>query len=257
MSGINFLSENLTDNAVYTVTTGAENAQFPIANLKSDFTTKKFRSTGNTVVFEVDWQQFRNIDFLALTGDATATLGVTAMSVKLSITTDFSSSLVYNLDINAENNIGFVALTSVSARYAEVTVTGTGSYSEIGKLFIGSKVNLPQNSLSISSFKFGRKDRSSIRSNQFGQKFIDIRNNTESVSGTIQYMTVDELDIVDQLFIDHGKNKPLWVIIDESGVAFTDSEYKLTMYVYMSKDPSYSASGGKHYNVGLNMETVV
>lgn len=257
MAGISFLSENLTDEAVYTITTGAANAQFPIENLKSDFTTKKFRSTGNTVVFEVDWQQNRDIDFLALAGDATESLGVTAVSVKLSITTDFSSSLVYNLDLSAEHNVGFVSFDSVTARYAEVTVTGTGSYSEIGKMFIGSRVNLDQNSISISSFKFGRNDNSSIRQNKFGQKFIDIRNQTKTISGSIRHMNATETDTVDDLYVRHGKHKPIWLVMDENSAAMTEGKYKLTVYGYFSSDPSFSAAGGQNYNVNISLDMAV
>ena len=46
MSGINFLSENLTDNATFSLSTGTENTQFPLTNLINNTTTKKFRSIG-------------------------------------------------------------------------------------------------------------------------------------------------------------------------------------------------------------------
>lgn len=254
MSGVSFLSENLTDSATYNITTGAENAQFPISNLSSDFTTKKFRSTGNSVVFEIDWQQTRTIDFLAITGDATGVFGATAVSVKLSITTDFSSSLVYNLDLNAEYNMGLLEIDPIAARYAEVTVTGTGSYCEIGKMFIGEQVNLAYNSLAVSSFKLGREDRSKAQENIYGQKFIDIRNNTQTISGSIRYMTQDEMDTVDSLYINHGKNKPIWIVLDRASTAMIDGAYKLTMYSYFNSDPSYSAEGGQIYSVNMVLE---
>ncbi len=257
MNGISFLSENLTDTGIYTITTGSENTQFPIENLKLDFTTKKFRSNGNTVVFEIDWQEFRAVDFLTVTGDATLSLGVTAVSIKLSITTDFSASLVYNLNLSAKHNVGFLAIDEVTARYAEVTLTGTGSYSELSKIFIGKKISLENNNLSLSSFKLDRDDNSNVRRNEFGQKFIDIRNSVKKISGSIQTMTKAEMDIVDDLFIYHGRNKPLWVVVDQFGTGMIDGEYILTCFVYFSNDPSYSVIGGQHYNVSMTMELVV
>ena len=257
MAGISFLSDNLVDDAVLSVTTGAANAQFPISNLLLDFTTKKFRSQGNTVVFVVDWLQFRDVDFVSITGDATTSLGITACSVKLSITTDFTMSTSYSLDLNAKYNIGFKAIPTISARYAEVTLTGTGSYSEIGKIFIGEKLNLPFNSIAISTFKMDRDDNSSVRSNEFGQKFIDIRNSVVGISGSIRNMNKEETDIIDDLFMRHGKNKPLWLVLDESGMAMIDGEYKLTAFVYLTSNPSFSAAGGSNYNVSLKMDLVV
>lgn len=258
MSGITFLSDNLIDDSTLSITTGAENAQFPLDNLKNDFTTKKFRSVGNAVVFVADFLQIRSVDYIAVAGDATESLGLTAMSVKFSITTDFSSSTSHTVDLSGQYNLGLKDLgTAESARYCEITLTGTGGYSEIGKLFIGEKVNLPQNSLSISSFKLSRTDNSNISKNKFGQKFIDIRNQTKTIKGTIQYLTKSEVDIVDGLFIEHAKNKPIWLIIDPSSSAMVDGKFKLSNYSYFSNDPSISASGGQTYNVSLSMELVV
>jgi hypothetical protein len=70
-------------------------------------------------------------------------------------------------------------------------------------------------------------------------------------------MTKAEFDVIDDLFILHGRNKPLWVLVDEFGTSMIDGEFKLTAFVQFKNDPSYSASGGQHYNVSINMELVV
>ena len=176
MSGINFLTNNYVDNSDLSISTGTANAQFPLDNLKIDFTTKKFRSVGNTVVFVVDFKQFLPVTSLALAGDATGNLGVTAASVKLSLTTDFSSSTQHDIDLSAEFNFGWSFITEETARYAEVTLTGTGSYSEVGKIYIGNRINLPNQSISIDTFSYRNIDESTVRRNLFGQKFIDTRN---------------------------------------------------------------------------------
>lgn len=257
MAGINFLSENYVDDSVLNITTGSANAQFPLDNLKNDFTTKKFRSGANTVVFTVDFQQFREVDFVAITGDQTETLGITAASIKFSTTLDFTLSTVYNLDISGKYNYGFVEVAEGGPRYAEVTLTGTGSYSELGKIFIGKKVTLQSNSISVSSFRLSREDKSTTRENRYGQKFIDIRNNIKRVSGNIEVMTKAEMDIVDELYIYHGKNKPIWLVLDLNSDAMIDGKYKLSFYSYFSSDPSYRALGGQNYTVNVSMELVV
>ena len=130
MSGINFLSDNYTDNANLSITTGAENTQFPLGNLQSDSPSYKFRSTGNTVVVEMDLSTTRAIDTIALVGDPTGSFGVTAVSVKTSVTTDFSLSTPIPISISSEHNLGIEFITEVSHRFVEITLTGTGSYCE-------------------------------------------------------------------------------------------------------------------------------
>lgn len=257
MSGINFLSDNLVDQGSFNITTGAENAQFPISNLLNDSTTNKFRSTGNTVVFEIDLGTNRTIDSIAVVGDSTGSLGITAMTVKTSVTTDFSGSPIYTVDLSSEHNIGYTFITSVSHRYVEVTLTGTGSYAELSNIFLGERINLPQNSLSIGSFKYGNDDRSRVRDNDFGQRFIDVRNKTRFLSGSIEYCTKDETETLDDLFLFHGKTKPLWVFLDPTNTAMNDAEFRLSLYGYLDSIPEWSAAGGQTYTAPLKINEVV
>jgi hypothetical protein len=37
MSGVNFLSENLIDNATLSLTTGTENSQFPLSSKRNNY----------------------------------------------------------------------------------------------------------------------------------------------------------------------------------------------------------------------------
>lgn len=256
MSGINFLSDNYTDTASYTITTGSANAQFPITNLSNDTTTKKFRSAGNTVVFYVDLGVNREIDTIAVVGDATGSLGITAMSVKTSLTTVFGGGSTV-IDLSAEHNIGYEFITAVTHRYVEITLTGTGSFAELSKIFIGKRVNLPQNSISVSSFTYGNTDRSRTRENQFGQKFIDSRNKQRFLAGSIEFATKDEFETLDDMFLFHGSQKPIWIILDPTNTAMNDSEFRASLYGYLDRLPQWSASGGQTYNTQIRVNQVV
>lgn len=257
MSGINFLTRNYLDEADLSIVTGAENAQFPLSNLKIDFTTKKFRSVGNTVVILVDFKQFLTVDTLALVGDATGTLGVTDATVKLSITTDFSAATPHSIDLSGEFNIGWSFITPQAARYAEITLTGTGSYTEVGKMFIGERLNLPNQSISIDTFNYRVVDNSSVRRNLFDQKFIDIRNKVKRISGTLKFCTRDEQAQLDDMYLDFGRTKPVWLILDADSAAMVDGKYRLSMYAYLIEAFQWTAAGGQHYSAGLSMEQAV
>lgn len=257
MSGINFLSENLVDNASLSITTGSANAQFPLLNLQQETTTKVFRSTGNTVVIELDFGQTRDIDTIAIVGHAVNGLNVTAVSVKTSVTQDFSLSTANVLDISQEYNFGFKFISEVSHRYAQVTLTGNGSYAELSNIFIGKRLNLPLNSFSISSFTYRNEDRSESQYNEYGQKFNNILNFQKRLAGTMEYCTKTEVEQLDEMFLYHGRHNPLWIILDEGSNAMNSGKYKLSMYGYMEKMPSWRADGGQLFTAGIEMDQVI
>jgi len=257
MSGINFLSENLVDDATLSITTGTANAQFPLSNLQNESTTKKFRSTGNTVVVVVDMGQTRTINTIAVAGHAVDGLGITAMSAKTSVTLDFSGSTPIPITLTQEFNMGYEFTTEVSHRYVELTFTGNGSYCEVSNIFIGDRINLALNSFSIASFRYRQDDRSETRFNDYGQQFSNVLNFQKRLVGTIEYCTKSEVDTLDDMFLAHGRYKPLWVIIDPDSSAMTDGKYKLSSYCYMEKMPSFNAVGGQLFNTSMELNQVI
>lgn len=258
MSGIIFLSENYTDEANLSLSVGTANAQFPLSNIKNHTTVKKFRSVENTVKIVIDMQQTRNIDSVALHGDSTQTLGITVASIKFSLTTDFSSFTAIPITLSAEHGFGYyLAPSPLSYRYAEITLTGNGSYCELSNVFIGSKIFIEQNSISIGSFKYGYTDRSSSASNDYGQRFINSRNKTKYLSGGIDNCTKDEQEQLDDMMIRHVTTMPIWVIVDKDSEGMNDGQYKLTCYGYFSSAPGWSAVGGRHYNTDIRINQVV
>ncbi len=257
MAGIKFLSENYTDSASYSLTTGTADAQFPISNLTDDSPAVKFRSTGNTAVIEIDLLQTRNIDSVAIAGDSTDTFGLTAASYKLSGSTDFSGSPVNVITLSPTESIGLSSITEVSFRYVEITLTGTGSYAELGKVFVGKAINLTQNNISVGSFSYARTDRSNVSQNNHGQKFIDSLNKVKTLGGTIEHCTKDEQEELDDMFLFHGKSKPLWMLIDDASSAINSGQFKLTVYGYLPDIPAWSASGGQLYSASVEVSQAV
>lgn len=257
MSGINFLSENLTDNATFSLTSGTENAQFPLTNLVNNSTTKKFRTVGNSAVMVIDLLQTRTIDTFALVGDATGSLGVTAVSIKTSVTLDFSSSTAIPINLSSEHNIGYEFITSVSHRYVEVTMTGNGSYIELSKIFVGERINLPEISFTLDSFRYGYRDLSNVQNNDYGQRFIDKRNKVKRLQGTLDFATLSETETLDDMFLRHGISEPIWIVLDPNSDAMNDGEFRLAMYAYMDDMPEWGAQGGKQYSADMKLSEVI
>lgn len=258
MSGIIFLSENYVDESNLSLTLGTANAQFPLSNIKNHTTVKKFRSLENSIKIVIDMQQTRNIDSIAIHGDSTQSLGLTAASIKFSLTLDFSSFTTIPITLNAEHGFGYyLAPSNMSYRYAELTLTGNGSYCELSNIFIGSKIFVEQNSLSIGSFRYGYTDRSSSQSNDYGQRFINNRNKTKYLSGGIDNCTKDEQEQIDDMLIRHLTVLPLWIIVDKDSEGMNDGAHKLACYGYLASAPSWSAVGGRHYNTDIRINQVV
>ena len=257
MSGISFLSNNLVDNAVLALTSGTANAQFPLSNIQNDSPSLKFRSTTNTVTLVIDTQVTQNANSLSIVGDPTGVLGVTAATFKSSTTLDFSLSTPIVMTLSSEFNMGLEYTTDTSDRYWQIELTGQGSYVEIGNIYIGERTNLPQNSISIGSFTYGNDDKSTVRKNQYGQRFVDLRNKVKTLAGSIEFCTQSETETLDDLWQVHGVNKPLWVVVDKDSQAMTDGEFRLSMYGYLTKLPSWRANGGQLYTTSLKMEQAI
>lgn len=252
--GITFLSNNLVDSAVISLTTGTENAQFPLSNLQNAATAVKFRSQENDVVILFDLQQTRQIDAIALHGDTNADLGMTTASIKTSLTTDFSGSVAVPISLSAGHLMGYEYITPVNHRYVELTLSGTGSYVELSNIFIGARTEIEQNNLSISSFRYGYRDNSTTSANKYDQLFVDKRNSTKFVGGTLEFCTKTEQQTLDEMFRRHQRSEPLWMIVDKEGAGMNEGAYKLTVYGYLQDVPQWSAAGGQHYssNVRVN-----
>lgn len=247
MAGINFLYNNLVDNAVLSVDSGGENAQYPLLNLKNSSPSNKFRSLTATSVVIIDLLSNQTVDTISLKGDPLGELGVLSASFRYSNTLDFTSSPVINVTLSSEHNAGLEFFTAVDARYWEMTLSGA-SYVELGVLYIGEKLNIPQQNYSISSFQYKYNDNSTVNSNQYGQRFINSRNLQKSLSGKIEYATSDETELLDNMSISVGRSQPLWVIVDENSDAISDGKFRFMIYGYLNQLPIWSATGGQTFN---------
>lgn len=251
--GISFLSDNLLNNGLVSLTTGTENAQFPLENIKNDATAIKFRSQENDVVILVDLQQTRTIDTFAIHGDTGEELGVTSISIKTSLTTDFSTATAIPIPVSAEFLMGYEFIDEVDHRFVEITLSGSGTFCEVSNIFIGKRTTLEQNNISIGSFRYGFTDRSVVSTNTYGQRFVNKRNPLKYVGGNLEFCTKIEQEQLDEIFLRHKRSSPLWMIVDKEGMGMNSGEYKLTVYGYLQVVPQWTASGGQHYTADIRI----
>ena len=256
MSCLKFLSENLYNTAQVSLTVGTVNAQFPLANLKNESPSVKFRSIESTCVILVDLLQTRDFDSFALAGSPTEQLNIISAEIKTSTTTDFTMSTAIPIDLSSSELIGFKFFTEVSKRYVQVTLVSS-VFCEVSQIFIGKSLELEQIALSIDSFSYQRSDQSSKSLNRYGQVFIDKLNQIKSLGGSIEFANKDEQEDLDDMFIRHGETLPIWMIVDTDNESMNDGKFKLTIYGYIQEMPTWSAVGGQLYNASISVKQAI
>lgn len=253
----NFLTDNFLLGATVTALTGGVNAQFPLANLQHPFTTKVFRSTSGPSSIQVDLLATRTVDSFAIVGNALSGLGINAISIYGSNTTDFTSSTEIEIDISADYNTGFKFFTPVAFRFWKIECTSTESFVELSNIYLGSRTTIVDNGLSTDSFNYKVDDNSEISENQFGQRFIDKKNQVESISGSFQYLNKEESEQLADVYAKHGRHTPLWIVLDPDSCLATDGKFIYTGNFYLNNDFSLTGAGPALYNLSIALRQVI
>lgn len=259
MSKLNFLSDNLVvdNNVDFSMVVGTENANFPLTNMQRKFTTKKFRSNENTCEVLIDLGQTKPIDCFMVVGDALTGLGVSTISIQGSATMDFTGVTPIDITINQEFNIGYAKFAEQSVRFWKINLTNTGSFCELSNIFIGKAEVIQNNSISISSFRFGTTDLSRTSVNDYGQEFTDKRSSQKDLSGTIQYCNNEETKQIDDIILKHSDRTPVWIILDQDNNITDDGEFRFSGYYSIQNRPRWSATGYGLFNINLTFKQVI
>lgn len=256
MCNLAILTNNYVDGADLSVITGTPNAQFPVDNIKEPFTTKKFRANGNTIEILVDLNQTRTIDTFAVTGDAITGLGFTTISIFGSGSTDFTGATEIPITVNSEYNFGFEFFTAVDYRFWKVKITTTVT-GEISNIYLGERSELTENGISQSSLNYSTSDNSTVSNNRYGQSFVNTFNRIKTISGEIEFCNKQEFELLEDIWLYHGRNRPLWFILDPNGTSVTNGQYVFSMYSYIDEDFVWSNAGAGLYNVALALRQVI
>ena len=259
MSCLTFGSNNLATNSAttYSIITGTENAQFPLSYISHPFTTKVFRSEGNTVEILIDTKTSTNKNMFAIAGSTIDGLGFTSISIYGSPSSDFTGSTEIVVDVNDTYNFGYKLFDDVSFRYFKLSLTGNGSYAEISNIFLGEQYGFSTNTFSIAGFEFFNKDNAKVSTNAYNQKFITRYNKIKSLNGSIDYINREEFDLLNYIYTEHGISTPIWFIYDQDDASAIDGQFVFSGYYYMTTTPTFKAIGGQLWNSSLSFEEAV
>ena len=255
-----FLANNkMTDDGTvtYSLSVGTENAQFPLTNMNDEHTTKVFRSTGNSCTFVADTQSLSACDTFAIVGSGVEGLGITACSIYLSPTTDFTGVAENVVELNSEYSFGYVRFTSSAYRYMKVVITGGGSYCEVSNMYLGAATEFANNGIDRSSFKYSTVDNSKILKNKYGQRFINQYNKIRRMECSIKTMNSAELTILHGIYKAHGTSKPIWFMADTEEDTITDADFIFSGYFFFTGRGTFKSRSGILFDSSFMLEEAV
>ena len=123
---LQFLHNNKVLTADISLSTGTENAQFPLSNIKHDFTTKVIRSYEDTISLVFDLKEILNVDSMMIVGNNITGLFFTSATIQYSGSTNFTGCTEHAINLSQEHNLGYLTHASTNtARYIQLNITNT------------------------------------------------------------------------------------------------------------------------------------
>lgn len=254
----NFFINNYLDDADLEMISGTENAQYPLSNLKLNFTTKTFRSNESSCSILIDLKATRPVDSFIIVGNALGSFGLNSIKLYGSPTQDFGPSTERVVQFSAEHNVGYLLFSEAQEfRFWKLELVGVPSFVEVANFFIGQKATLADNGLSANTFRFRQIDLSQVSKNDYNQQFVDRRNKVTQISGEFQLLLKDEYDILLQVYNDHGNHTPIWVILDPDSCLSNNGRWLYTGFFWIVGDMDATLVPPQLFNIPLRLEQVI
>ena len=249
MSCFNLYSNNLVDKSILTSTN--ENAQFPASNVKDTRRTKVFRSTTNTDSMIFDFGEASDIDTVFILADKRNGFGFDSALVQFNGTSNFTSpAYSYSITLSEAHNLAHLEITKISYRFCRIIMTSTLGYTELSKVYVGSKLSLSK------GIKFGwtqkDNDLSSKSKNRYGQLFVDTIIRQKVIGFSFSYLSKDDLATINSVVDYSSEIKPLWVMIGDASMS---DDYRRTTGSFILSDvPSIANTHFNKYQLSFNVE---
>jgi len=257
MSCLYFGSGNLaTENTCeYSIITGTELANFPLKNIKHDFTTKIARVTGASVAIQIDTGNTSTKNMFCIAGSSVDGLGFTSCSIYGSSTTDFSGAAEIVIPVSQNYKFGYKIFDAdTSFRYWKLALTSSGSYCDVSNIYLGESTNLTTNSISNKNFSILNEDKAKVTTNAYSQAFIDTYNKIKKVTGNIDLINKDEYAICENIYNTHGISVPLWMVMDKDNVSLDNAEYIYSGYYFFKTTPMFKKVSPMLWSSDLTLE---
>jgi len=242
-------------NQVYgaNLTGSTVNAQFPVSNVQDDRRTKVYRTTASTGSLVLDFGASQEIDSFMIVPHSLDGFGINSLTLELNATNEWSSPAVsQSITLDSTFGVGKYEFDTVQTyRFARLVFSSTLEYCEIANFFIGKRIELSTNDFGY-PINYKQISRKNIAINRYGQKFIDEINTQKSFSGSINTMTLNEVDQVFEMLDYNSTTIPVYINF-ESTAMLNDTDRINGMY-YIASDPDISYIEGNYWNISLNFE---
>jgi hypothetical protein len=249
MSCLQFFSGNLIDQATFTPST--ENLNFPASNLKDARRSKVFRTTSNTSILILDFQETSEIDSIFIVDNPRNGFGVSTLSFDLNATSNFTSPAYSDsLTFSTVHGLGYKLFTQQNYRFARLNLTSALGYCELSKVFLGKHIDLWRGP--NFNWSYQNKDISTVKENRYGQKFIDIIGRQKVLNISLTLLNKDQLDQIFSLYDDKGTTKPFFVTIGDD--AMVNDHRRFSGMVYLNSVPTITNTSFGRYSLSLSME---
>ncbi len=243
----------MVNRGTTTISSSTENAQYPLANLTNPIATKKARGTSGT--FVIDFDCITDVEVNSFLFNS---IDWETVQIQGNITSNFTSpefDQTYTPDANhIKYNFMYQGITQEKLRFWRFTFTNSvgSTYCEVGKIFLGKSIQLTNEDMTL-GWEFEERDFSTIKTNELGQRFIDvIQKKQKRLRGKYQYVNLENLEIMQQLGDEHSKVYPVWVVLDDTETVVTDME-RNAMYGYFEKIPVKTNTRYKLYDFMISL----
>lgn len=232
---VQFFYYNLVDQDPTVITSGDENAQFPLSNLKDERSTKVYRSNSASDAVVFDFVTIEPVDSILVRGHLFDGIGFLGnLTIEANPTNDWTSpAFSTTLTPNPEYNMGYLSLPSTeSYRFWRVSGSGAG-YFELADIFIGKSYESERN-ISL-NFDFDENDMSTYRRNRYRQRFTDELPDQKIFNGRINLIKKENTPNFRKFINYVGEKKSFWMIPDESECVMEDFEILTAKYKFQRK----------------------
>ena len=250
---LKFLSNNLIDAAVLTAST--ENAQYPVSNIKDARRTKTYRSTSNSDNIVIDLGTAESCEYFSVVDNWQNGFGVTSITIEANPTDSWGSpafSTTAILDTTFGVSVKAFS-TAQSYRFWRIVLTSTIGYCEIANLFLGTAIEITTNGVGY-NWLYKNNDLSDIKTNRYGQRFIDDIGTQKQLSGLqFQVMDKDEMDKIFSVYDVNRTVKPFFVYFPLEADSLSNNDNRYNGFYYFVSSPSFANINSGYYNTSLDL----
>ena len=254
MSCTEIFNFNLVDQDATTITASSENAFFPASNIKDARTTKVWRSVDGVLSANIvlDFKTTETVSHIMVVGDSLRGLGFTSMTIEANITDSWGAPAFSDtLTPDQEFNLGFKKFaTAQSYRFWRITISGGGNFVELSNLMLANESGLTRGI--DFGWSYRNRDLSRADVNRYAQRFIDEITEQQSIRAKFSNMEKNDFEILQNIFDQNGKRKPIWIVVDSTETISNNLERFAGVY-YIVDTPQFRNKTFSRYECTLRL----